>query len=107
VHILTKPAYGVANALWCSRPLLTTTYPWAVVAGIGSPQGYSVSHNFFVITEGGASKRALWIDSLAVIKGLDRIQSTRSEFVIVLKDGSELSAMFVGDTPTTVIATEK
>lgn len=65
-----------------------------VLTGIGSSKaGYP--HVFFVRTEGGASKRTIWIDSISTIKGLDALRSTRSEFTIALKNGTEFPALFV------------
>lgn len=71
----------------------------AVVNAMGYSGGYSYpafTHAFFVRTDGGASKRTLWIDSLAAIKGLENVRTTRSEFTIVLKNGTQFSALFVG-----------
>jgi hypothetical protein len=57
------------------------------------------THTFFIKTDGGASNRTLWIDSIAAIKDLETIRTTRSEFSVVLKSGSQVSAMFVGAPP--------
>jgi hypothetical protein len=67
------------------------------VSGIGSKiSGTFFTHVFFVRTEGGASKRRFWLDTVRAINGTGSMRSLKSEFTVVLKNGSEIPAMFVG-----------
>ncbi len=74
-----------------------------VVRGTGGPAGmyqYSgyFTHALFVRVDEGVSKRMVWLDSIAAIRGLDHVRTTRSEFTVVLKNGSQFPAMFVAST---------
>ena len=51
-----------------------------------------LTHVIVVRTEGGASKRTLWIDQLKAIRGLS--ERPRDEFIIELKDGTAIDATF-------------
>ena len=52
------------------------------------------THVFFLRTEGGSSKRRVWIDQIKAIRNLS--PRPRSEFTVDLKDGSSFDALFVG-----------
>ena len=51
------------------------------------------THVFFVRTEGGASKRTVWIDQIAAIRDLS--PRSRNQFTIQLKDGTSFDALYV------------
>jgi hypothetical protein len=69
-----------------------------IISAIGDSGSFPsyYTHAFFVRTDGGAAKRTIWIDTIASIKGLDGYRTSRSEFTIVLKSGTELEVQFVG-----------
>jgi hypothetical protein len=65
-----------------------------VISAVGSETfDRFYTHVLFVRTEGGASKRKLWIDQIKAIRQLS--PRPRSEFTIDLKDGSSFDAQFV------------
>lgn len=72
---------------------------WPSVTGIGamadsSPSIYS--HRFFVRTDGGVTKKTIWIDTIREMKGMDQLRRSSSEFTIVLKTGTTIEASLVG-----------
>ncbi len=68
-----------------------------MIMGTGNrTSGNFYSHQFFVRTEGGASKLSLWLDTIAAIKGTGSLRTLNSEFTVVLKDGKDIPASFVG-----------
>lgn len=74
-----------------------------VVRGTGNGGGLFLhagyfTHVFFVRTDNGVSRRTVWLDTIAAIRGLDHVRTTNGEFTIVLKNGTEFQAMFVGAT---------
>jgi hypothetical protein len=65
-----------------------------VISAMGAEAGNNFfTHAFFVRTEGGASKRTVWIDQIAAIRGLN--PRSRNQFTIQLKDGTSFDAVYV------------
>lgn len=65
--------------------------------GIGSQRGQSyMTHQLVVRTDGGASKRAFWLDSIQSIEGTANLRTLTDEFTVKLKDGQSVPAMFSG-----------
>jgi hypothetical protein len=66
-----------------------------VLVGIGrSIHNDYLTHQLTVRTDGGASNRNLWLDSIRAIRGTSNLRRLNDEFTIVLKDGKEIQAMF-------------
>ena len=66
-----------------------------MLIGIGSLiRGDYLTHQLTVRTDGGASHRSLWLDSIGAIRGTSTLRRIGDEFTIVLKDGKEVPAMF-------------
>jgi hypothetical protein len=69
-----------------------------MLLGVGFEGGNSFhTHTLGVQTDGGASKRRIWLDSIAAIEGTNTMRTRTSEFTIVLKDGKKIAAMFTGN----------
>lgn len=65
--------------------------------GIGSPiRSEYLTHQLTVRTDGGASDRTLWLDSIAAIRGTSMLRRLNDEFTIVLKSGKQFAASFAG-----------
>jgi hypothetical protein len=64
-----------------------------LLRGIGESEHF-LTHVFAVKTDGGASTRKVWLDSIAAVKGTGAMRTRSSEFTIVLKDGTMVSAQF-------------
>jgi len=63
--------------------------------GIGSSlRDNYLTHQMVVRSDGGASQRALWFDSIASIRGTSTLRTLGDEFTITLKDGRQVTAMF-------------
>ena len=70
-----------------------------MLRGVGHEAGSSFrTHVFGVQTDGGASKRRIWLDSIAAIEGTGSMRTRSSEFTVILKDGSKVAAMFTGSS---------
>ena len=68
-----------------------------MLRGVGRASSNSFhTHTIGVQTDGGASKRRIWLDTIAAIDGTSGMRTRSSEFTIVLKDGSKVAAMFTG-----------
>ncbi len=68
-----------------------------MLRGIGNgPASSFMTHQFVVLTDGGASTRRFWTDSIAAIKGTGAMRTRTSDFTVVLKDGTEVTAQFTG-----------
>jgi hypothetical protein len=68
-----------------------------MLRGIGTDAGNNfLTHQFGVQTDGGASKRTIWLDSIATIEGTGTMRTRGSEFTVTLKDGKKISAIFAG-----------
>jgi hypothetical protein len=66
-----------------------------MLAGIGSQLRDSyMTHQLVVLGDGGASKRSVWLDSIAKIEGTSNLRTLGDEFVITLKNGSSVNVMF-------------
>lgn len=55
-----------------------------------------LTHQFVVRADGGASIRRFWTDAMGAIKGSAEMRTRNSDFVVVLKNGSQVSAQFTG-----------
>ena len=68
-----------------------------MLRGIGD--GYTNefrTHTLGVRTDGGASERTIWLDSIATISGTSTMRTRESEFTVVLKDGKKIAAQLTG-----------
>lgn len=67
----------------------------AMLVGIGSQvRDAYVTHQLVVLADGGASKRSLWLDTIATIQGTSKLRTLRDEFVITLKNGTSINVTF-------------
>lgn len=68
-----------------------------MLRGFGNkPSTSFMTHQFVVLTDGGASTRRFWTDAMAAIKGTGEMRTRNSDFAIVLKNGEEVAAQFTG-----------
>ncbi len=66
-----------------------------MLTGIGSQlRNAYITHQLIVMADGGASKRGLWLDSIAGIQGTSKMRRMGDEFVVTLKNGTSVNAMF-------------
>lgn len=62
--------------------------------GVGANRDSYLTHVFVVRTDGGASQRSLWLDSIAAIHGTASLRRTSDEFTVFLKSGTQVAASF-------------
>jgi hypothetical protein len=68
-----------------------------MLRGIGMEAGNSfTTHSISVKTDGGASERRIWLDSIGSIQGTGAMRTRGSEFTVILKDGKKVAAQFTG-----------
>lgn len=76
---------------------LNDTSRTVMLRGVGVNAGSSFrTHTLTVKTDGGASERRIWLDSIAAIQGTGTMRTRGSEFTVVLKDGKKIAAQFTG-----------
>jgi hypothetical protein len=68
-----------------------------MLAGVGN-NSYDTynTHQLVVRSDGGASQRTLWLDSIGAIQGTSAMRTYTDEFVMLLKDGQRVQSMFSG-----------
>jgi len=78
---------------------LNDTSRTVMLRGICSAPGLVGSiptHSLTVRTDGGASERSIWLDSIAAIEGTGTMRTRGSDFTVVMKDGKKVAAQFTG-----------
>jgi hypothetical protein len=65
-----------------------------MVIGTGKGRDEYMTHQLVVRTDGGASQRSFWLDALGSIRGTSEMRTLKDEFTVVLRNGTEVPAMF-------------
>jgi len=67
----------------------------AMLVGITSPiRDVYLTHHFVARTDGGASERSFWFDAIASIRGTNNLRTLNDDFIVTLKNGSQIRVMF-------------
>src|SRR3954469_14984876 len=90
---------GHLSPLMVKIVFMDNTSRTVMLRGVGVDATRSfLTHTLGVMTDGGASKRTIWLDSIAAIEGTGTMRTRDSEFTVILKNGKKVAAMFTGNT---------
>lgn len=98
-HLKVVEKSGHLSPVMVKIVFMDNTSRTVMLRGVGVDATSSfLTHTLGVMTDGGASKRTIWLDTIAAIEGTGTMRTRDSEFTVILKNGKKVAAMFTGNT---------